>query len=83
MTPLEEAHIAIFGYPRTEDMPEEKLAQLVIEGLSPVLHGRDLVNRCRDYICQRRDDFSELVLWWVNRDLTMSPSVREFLLNTN
>ena len=71
MTPLEEAYKAIFGHNRPEDMPEEQLAQLVIEGLSPVLHGRDLVGRCLEYICEHGDGFSELVLWWAERDLTV------------
>ncbi len=68
MIPLKEAYLAIFKRLPPDDMPEEILAQLVIEGLSPVLHGRDLVSRCLDYIRQRRDDFSELVLWWAARD---------------
>ena len=70
MTPLEEAYKAIFGQDRPAAMPEEKLAQLVIEGLSVPLHGHDLVGRCLEYICEHGDGFSELVLWWAERDLT-------------
>ncbi|MBI2052355.1 MAG: hypothetical protein HYT38_01595 [Candidatus Sungbacteria bacterium] len=68
MTPLEEAHIAIFGCSQPKGMPEEKLAQRVLEGLSAKFHGRKLEDRCLNYIYQRRDDFSELVLWWADRD---------------
>ena len=83
MTPLKEAYIVIFRCLPPPDMPEEKLAQRVLEGWSAELHGRDLADRCLDYICQSRDYFSELVLWWAKRDLTMSPSIREFLLDTD
>lgn len=69
MTPLEEAHLEIFGYARPGDMSEEKLAQLVLEGLSKELHGRDLMNRCSRYIFEEYSDrFSDLVKWWARRD---------------
>ena len=68
MTPLYEVYKVIFGRDRPEDISEEQLAQLVIEGLSIPLHGRDLAGRCLSYIFQHHTRFSELVRNWAARD---------------
>ena len=76
MTPLEEAYQKIFLRPRPATMTEEDLAQLVLEGLSPELHGHDLVGRCVKYIYAHDDRFSDLVKWWARRDF--DPEVAVF-----
>lgn len=50
MDPLEEAHLVIFGTNAPVEMSRADLAERAVEGLSPTLHGINLVSRCREAI---------------------------------
>lgn len=68
---LEDAYLAIFGVKPPTDRSRMDIAELVLEGLSPLLHGEDIFRRCLTAIIDDQT-LPAPIREWAEQDLAIA-----------